>query len=453
MHVKQSQISHPSGSLRTDESGSLEGDLIERTSSLSLADALVAAATFKPSNPCVPSDPQIISALLSTVPSEPNFFDLRTETSGLFDDLQKFASKLARRGSARSATACEEVLRVQLKERAFEVVEKLGEGGFGAVFMAKEVGDRQADYDELDDDEEQEAAKFALKVVKPRNIWEYHALRRIHHKLSETCRTSIILPHAAYAFRDESFLLMELRTQGTLLDVVNHANEAGVTQQGGCLDELLVMFFAIELMKFIEAMHSSGFIHGDFKIDNCLLRLEEVPGGSSAWSAMYQSSGEGGWKFKGVKMIDFGRAIDTTMFSAGQQFIADWKTDAGDCVEMRQGKPWTYQVDYHGLAGIVYCMLFGKYFDASTVVQVSSDPSAKLKLAAQFRRYWQVDLWTRFFDALLNSTCVKDDGSLPICTELSSMRLEMETWLASNCNRASNSLKGLLKKIEKSLLS
>ena len=148
-------------------------------------------------------------------------------------------------------------------------------------------------------------------------------------------------------------------------------------------------------------------------------------------------------------MIDFGRTINTRLFPAGQQFIADWKTDARDCVEMNQGKPWTYQTDYYGLAGIIHCMLYGKYFEASTVVQ---GPDGRYKLTTSFKRYWQVNIWTQLFDALLNPTMMREDKSLPICQELGEIRVEMEEWLQNNCNRSSISLKSLLKKVELSIL-
>ncbi|KAI5122295.1 hypothetical protein M0805_002374 [Coniferiporia weirii] len=443
----------------------LEGeDIVEKTGTLSLADAIAVASSFKPANPCNPSDPQIVNTLLSLIPPEPEFHDLRTEPSGRYDSLKKFANKQAsRRSSGRSASRAssgDETFRVQLHDRKFVVSEKLGEGGFGIVFKGKAAksggqndDDDDADSDEDDDDDDDDENLFALKVVKPRNIWEYHILRRVHNKLPASCRRSIVVPHALYAYRDESFLVLDLCSQGTLLDVVNHAAAAGVSQQGACLDELLVMFFAIELVKFIENMHTAGFIHGDFKIDNCLLRLEEVPGGINAWSGMYQATGEGGWKYKGVKMIDFGRTIDTRMYPAGQQFVADWKTEIADCLEMRENRPWTYETDYFGLAGIVYCMLFGKFIDAATIVPVPSATPARYKIAPQFKRYWQVDLWTRLFDVLLNPALVRADGSLPLVPELASLREEMETWLSSNCNRSSNTLKGLLKKVERSVLS
>jgi len=293
---------------------------------------------------------------------------------------------------------------------------------------------------------------MALKVVKPRNLWEFHVLRRIHRTLRAPLTRSIITPRALYAFRDESHLLMELCPHGSLLDAVNRAGPAGISQQGACMDELLVFFFTIELLRFVEGMHGAGFIHGDLKIDNCLLRLEELPGGASSLSGIYQPSGEGGWKYRGIKVIDFGRTIDTSLFPAGhsQQFIADWSTDDRDCFEVREGRPWTYQTDYFGLAGIVYCMLFGKYIEASSVAHApdSTESEPIYKIATPFKRYWQMEMLTRLFDILLNPCRVREDGSLPICEELGSVRVEMEQWLQSNCNRSSNTLKGLLKKIE-----
>lgn len=444
----------------------------ERTGTLSLSDAIAVASKFNPPNPCNAFDPSIMSTLLSLVPTDPGFRDLRSQESNQLDALQKFGRKKARRASGNSSssrTMNDETFDVNLSGKPYAATEKLGEGGFGAVFTAIDVQAaadkrKQEDMDDEDSDDydEDEIPRVALKVVKPRNLWEFHILRQIHRTLSPQLRRSIITPEALYAYRDESFLVLELCDQGTLLDIVNRAGSAGITQQGACLDELLVMFFSIELIRLLEGMHKSGFIHGDVKIDNCLLRLEDVPGPTTAWSSVYQPSGEGGWSYKGIKMIDFGRTIDTKMFPSGQSFIGDWDTDPRDCLEMREGKPWTYQTDYFGLAGIIYCLLYGKYIEASSVVLAPTggggggsgeeDDGQRYKLSTPFKRYWQGDLWTRLFDLLLNSARVRPDGKLPLCDELGALRVEMETWLQVNCNRASNSLKGLLKKIGLSLL-
>jgi checkpoint serine/threonine-protein kinase len=376
----------------------------------------------------------------------------------MLDELERFTKKSRKSGSgSNTGVLNSDLFPLTLQGHRFMVSEKLGEGGFGSVFKAKDVGmklgiEDSDDDDELDDEDEDDedmSSMVALKVVRPRNTWEYHVLRRLHTALPPSLRRSIVLPHALYAFCDESYLVLDLCPQGMLLNIVNNAVSAGVAQAGACLDELLVIFFSIELLRLMEALHNAGFIHGDLKIDNCLLRLEEVPGGAAAWSGTYQPNGNGGWSYKGLKIIDFGRTIDTRLFPPNQKFIADWATDDRDCFEVRENRSWTYQTDYFGLAGIIYCMLFGKYIQASSVAECTSEDGVqKHKITTPFKRYWQTELWTRLFDVLLNPCTVRPDGELPVCDALSDLRKEMEQWLQTNCNRTSNTLKGLLKKVE-----
>ncbi|KAJ7756400.1 hypothetical protein DFH07DRAFT_1060808 [Mycena maculata] len=415
---------------------------------LRLADTLKLSSKFRPPNPCNPFDRAVMSELLSFIIPDQYFYDLREHDANMFDGLQKFA-KRARKTSGNTSNNTGILdgswFPLNLGGHRFSVCEKLGEGGFGAVYKAKDVGTQeQEDTDDEDDDDEDGSSMVALKVVKPRNLWEYRVLRRLHSTLPLSLRRSVVLPHALFAFRDESYLVMDLCPQGTLLNIVNGANAASLSQAGGTLDELLVVFFAVELLRVIGAMHSAGFIHGDLKIDNCLLRLEDVPGGSAAWSSIYSPSGEGGWSHKGLKLIDFGRTIDTRLFPPGQQFIADWDTDARDCFELREHRSWTYQTDYFGLAGIIYCMLFGKYIQANSV----STKDGRHRIDTPLKRYWQTDIWDQLFGILLNPCAVRDDESLPLCDELGEVRARMEAWLQTNCNRASNTLKGLLKKVE-----
>ena len=428
----------------------------ERTGSLSLIDTLTLNSKFHPSNPCNPFDPAILSSLISRVPTDLQFYDLRGQQSNKLNELERFVKKIRKTsaGSDKTGVLDCSAFTLVLRGHKFKVSEKLGEGGFGSVFKARDAGVQMGeddDDDDFDDGDEELSSMVALKVVKPRNIWEYHVLRRLYSSLPPSLRRSVVLPHALYAFDDESYLVLELCPQGMLLNIINNAVSAGVSQAGACLDELLVVFFSVELLRLVEAMHNAGFIHGDLKIDNCLLRLEDVPGGATAWSSSYQPSGEGGWSYKGLKVIDFGRTIDMKLFPHDQQFIADWATDERDCFEVRENRPWTYQTDYFGLAGIIYCMLFGKYIQASSVVSFTHEGGIqKYKIATPFKRYWQTDIWNRLFDVLLNPCLVKPTGELPVCDALGELRKEMEQWLQANCNRTSNTLKGLLKKVEMS---
>ncbi|KAL1737834.1 hypothetical protein HDZ31DRAFT_51788, partial [Schizophyllum fasciatum] len=70
------------------------------------------------------------------------------------------------------------------------------------------------------------------------------------------------------------------------------------------------------------------------------------------------------------------------------------------------------------------------------------------RIATPLKRYWQGEMWTRLFDVLLNPRMAREDGELPICDDIADIRGEMEEWLQRNCNRAGNTLKGLLKKVE-----
>ena len=406
--------------------------------------------------PCNPSDPDIISGILSLLPIDSNHRDLRHRIANNLNTMQRFTEKRARKGRASSGGRVSngsDRLRLELDGDMFEVFEKLGEGGFGAVFMAKVLNKErnQPSQDEDEDgyedgDESEDDSLVALKVVRPTNLWESYMLRRIISAVPEDLHRSIIRPHHLYAFKDESFLVLDLCQHGTLLEIVNRAPEARLGHLGGGMDELLVIFFTVELLRLLQGLHDHGFIHGDLKIDNCLIRLEEVPGGTSAWSSVYNPSGDGGWASKGIKLIDFGRTIDTKLYPPNQTFVADWKTDARDCSEMREGRPWTFQTDYSGLASIIYCMLFGKYIE--TVEVVNPEGLRKVKPSQSMKRYWQVDLWNRIFDILLNPCQVRPDGSLPITDELVPLRRELETWLQANCNEGGKSLKGMLKKIE-----
>jgi checkpoint serine/threonine-protein kinase len=390
-------------------------------------------------NPCNPFEKEIMDFALQDLHAVPTFHDLSDQDGDHLDNLQKFA----KRNEAHARFT------LVLAGHKFVVSRKLGEGGFGAVFSALDRGpvDPDADSDEDSDDDDGAEDNVALKVVRPRSRWEFHMIRQIHAALPAHLRASIIAPHELFLFRDESILVLDLRTQGTLLELVNKAGALGLARPGQPLDEAVAMFFAVELLRALEGLHRAGIIHGDLKIDNCLVRLGAVPGGPAAWAAQYAADGAGGWAHKGVALIDFGRAVDTRLFAPGQTFVGDWPADARDCPEQRAGAPWTFEADYFGLAGIAYCLLFGKYIDAGAVVQ---QPDGRYRLASAIKRYWQAELWTALFDALLNPKAVRADGSLPLCDELGALRADMEAWLTKNCERAGQaSLKQSLKRIER----
>ncbi|OCF44535.1 BUB protein kinase [Kwoniella heveanensis CBS 569] len=428
--------------MHTAREGSVEPD----------TDAFVTAAYSAPGglpNPCNPASEEILTLVLAAIdpPLQAlvGFVDNRATISNHLPALQKYAKGRERRGSTTSRASmapADDLYQLDLQGRRFEVKEKIGEGGFGAVFLAVDVERRQAQDDADSDDEDEDAqdhSQVAIKVEQPGNVWEAVVLDRIYRRVDQALLRSIVRTQNLYSFQDESFLLLDYSSQGTLLDVVNKATAMGIAPSvsGGpsAVDELLAIFFTIELLRLVEGLHGSNFIHGDLKIDNCLIRLDET---SSSWSPTYTRNGSGGWSDKGLKIIDFGRAIDLTLYPAGekQTFVVDWQTDERDCAEMRENRPWSYQTDYFGLAGIAYCMLFGKYMETKQV-------NGLWKIDQPLRRYWQSTLWDALFDTLLNP-----GQNLPITPRLTEIRGSFEEWLEDNCQKGGKSLKSMLKKIE-----
>lgn len=398
--------------------------------------------------PIDPLSTEIMQSILtgSSIPLErmDGFVDCRDRKCRKLDSLQKM-TKIRRKsaGSARSSGAHEEAgYELELHKATFSVREKLGEGGYGAVFRVEEMLDEEREGEE-------DGRQTAIKVQSPANVWEYFALKTMHSRLPEHTLESIVRAQGLYAYQDESYLLLDYCDQGTLLDAVNHAQEAGIgpSSAGTGMDETLAMFFTVELTRILASLHASRFTHGDFKIDNCLVRLEDVPGGAKGWSNAYQKDGTGGWRYKGVKIIDFGRTVDLEAFPEGQTFQTNWTTDMHDCAEMKEGKPWRYQPDYYNLACCAHVLLFGKYLETVTSTDDTTGRT-RYSIKEPLKRYHQAQLWTPFFDLLLNPTIVQPDASKPLTEEIMRVRREMEAWLEENANKGGKSLKGMLKKLE-----
>ena len=443
---------------------------------------------------CNPTDENIRKTVLDNLEpplsSHASFFDYRPLTFSKSAEIRKFVKSLTKpsKGSAEK-TSGNLSLSPSLKfpdpcSSTYTVKRELGKGAFAPVYLIQE--------EERTDDESQQASskRWALKCEHPPSSWEFYIMTTVHARLASSIpdahpslQRSLLKPHALHLFADEAYLLEEYLDQGTLLNLVNLAK----ADPSGVLDETIAMFFTVELLRTIEAMHYIGILHGDLKADNCLVRLSPLASSSSSsssssfasssassssssspeqWETEYHGSGSGGWSHKGLCLIDFGRAIDLHHFLPSVTFIADWKTDIADCPEMRALRPWTWQVDYWGIACIAHSLLYGKYLDAIPVSSVSSSSSSssssasasastststtdneidtnnmttnqkrRWKLKEPLKRYWQTEIWAGFFDACMNPVLTaeesdkEDGGVMPLTKTLKGVREGMESWL------------------------
>lgn len=435
---------------------------------------------------CNPMDPYLRQSILSqmkpSLTTYEGYHEHLDAVSGKTSEIKKYIKQLqaSRKSQSQSQEKTSNIPPMVAFPGAggiYTIKRELGAGTFAPVYLVENsaagsleeredlLGDDHDDGQELSSVSTSRLGKLthrrpleAIKMEEPPSSWEFYILRATHRRLGVSrASESIVKAHEMHLFRDECFLVEEFRDQGTLLDLVNIARlESG---SNGGMDEMLCMFFSIELLRTVEAMHSKHLIHGDLKGDNILVRFDD-PGMETDWSNTYFPSGAHGWSSKGICLIDFGRGIDMKHFEDHVAFIADWKTTDADCAEMRELRPWTYQIDYHGMAGIVHSLLFGKYMETSAdkggpssslgVSHLGGATKKTYRIRESLKRYWQTEIWNELFGLLLNPLMhvENEDGrKLPVVRSLRSCRERMEGWLEENCERGVG-LKGMIMRME-----
>ncbi|KAF6829872.1 checkpoint protein kinase [Colletotrichum plurivorum] len=411
---------------------------------------------------CNPVDEAVRNEILENMQpplsSYAEFYDHRNEKYEKGNDIRKFAKAMSKAAKGeRTSNACA-LVTVEFPDVStrYTIRKELGAGAFAPVYLVENST--------AEDQEEEEAGVVAmgkgafavnhragleaLKMELPPSAWEFHMMRLAHSRLGPQHRASasISYAHEFHLYQDEGFLFLPFHPHGSLLDVVNFFR----AEPSAVMDEQLAMFFTIELFRTVEALHARGVLHGDLKVDNCLLRLDAS---STSLDPQYRADGSGGWSERGVTLIDLGRGIDMRAFEPEVGFVADWKTSAQDCAEMREGRPWTWQIDYHGLAGVVHCLLFGRYIETVRCDQGGIGTAGRrYRVRESLKRYWQTEIWGECFELLLNpgaaaAVAVEDGGRMPVLRGMRGVREKMEAWLEGNCERGVG-LRSLLGKVE-----
>ncbi len=403
---------------------------------------------------CNPVDDSVRNSILESaqppLSSYSGYYDYRPLTCNKAPEIRKFMKALskAKSGSDKTTTSISmpPALRFpQASTKTYTIKRELGKGAFAPVYLAEEE-DSSSDHEKT--------TLVAVKCEHPPSPWEFHIMSLLTSRLPPSHRASpsLLKPHSMHLFADEGYLLETYLDQGTLLDLVNLAkSDPANPTTNGTLDESVAMFFTVELLRTLDAMHTVGILHGDLKADNCLVRLSK-PDEKEHWDPVYHPDGSAGWASKGLCLIDFGRGIDMRAFREDVQFVADWKTGKQDCVEMRELRPWTYQVDYWGVAGVIHSLLFGKYIEDVAVEATGGvGQKKKYKLREGLKRYWRTELWAPLFEILLNPGANVEGEvgvRMPCKRGLGRCREGMEEWLVGEGGRRNGGLKAGLRRIE-----
>ena len=409
---------------------------------------------------CNPVDEAIREIILSQIqPPLSSYEGFSADLSRVFNkgaEVRKFTkavSKMSKNVNEKTVTNLfvPPTLMFEASDRQYSVKRELGKGAFAPVYLVEGTITDQAERSVQMGQGEFGRRRQKLEAIKmedPPSAWEFYIMRQAKRRLGVSrASDSIIHAFEMHLFKDEGFLVEEYRDQGTLLDLVNISRA-----EGSVMDEQIAMFFTIELFRTVESLHAKGLIHGDLKADNILVRFESLDG---CWSSHYERDGRDGWAAKGISLIDFGRGIDMKVFKPDVQFIADWKTTEADCAEMRELRPWTYQIDYHGLAGIVHNLLFGKYIEtvADRGATLGAGATKTYRIRESLKRYWQTDIWKEVFDLLLNPLMhlePEDGQKLPVLRGMKAVRDRMETYLEENCEKGVG-LKALIRRMEEAV--
>jgi checkpoint serine/threonine-protein kinase len=203
----------------------------------------------------------------------------------------------------------------------------------------------------------------------------------------------------------------------SLLDAVNYYKKQGMTNSAvSGMEEALVMFFVVELLKMLKALHSSAVVHTDIRMENILLRFPSPSANKIPWEKQYDDSDDA-WKQRGLLLIDFGRGIQSGLLDSSishLKLLNPFPSHKGkeDIFEKRLEVPWSWDVDLVGVAAIIYCLIFSEplYYKGKEALSSNNDLNTQWNGETwfnaikdkRFQRSWLKDeFWLPLFELLL----------------------------------------------------
>ncbi|XP_003376926.1 conserved hypothetical protein [Trichinella spiralis] len=194
----------------------------------------------------------------------------------------------------------------------------------------------------------------------------------------------------AHSFSDGSLITLAFGSRFTLAEL---AFRKGWPRDG--LREATAAFFTLDMLKILRHLCRCKVIHGNIRPEAFLflgidLSKQQIEAADQAdfWIQCSAAC---------LQIADFGNAVDLNLLPEGYKFVHEQHVDHLLCCEMRDKKPWTFQIDCFGLLNSVHWLIFGCRLDAFKF-PTSDHWSANIST----RCSWDAKMWSWLFDTFLN---------------------------------------------------
>lgn len=237
---------------------------------------------------------------------------------------------------------------------------QIGEGAYATVYGAMCAGE-----------------DVALKVEHPPCPWEYLLCKIIEGRSgTEVCRT--VNPTKMLLHEDFSVIIMP-RGSGTLQDLLNKCLAAKAP-----IEQSVAATLCLSIFQAVKQLHDNRVVHNDIKPDNILLNISDD-----------------GDQDVSVSLIDVGRGVDLELLPNNAILFGDSGTESFRCIEMRERVPWLWQADAYAVAGVVHCLIQGKYMEIERATKESTGETF-IRTRSKLPRSYDTDTWENVFKTLLN---------------------------------------------------
>jgi hypothetical protein len=314
----------------------------------------------------------------------------------------------------------------------FVVKHELGRGAFGIVLLCSREAEGVEDH-------------VALKIQSPTDclVHEFRMLSILAERVQQDDRHLYPLPLNFFSYGNGGLLSMTSASSSglNLVDLTNLHQKV----EGSPVPELLALYYTSRMLQHMETLHNEGrmmvrnlrncrildqnnpyLTHGPLSLLCVSLLLQHCDVKPDNW-VLTKSKTENDLTAEAseVLLCDFGKAIDLDglgVDSTSQcQFVGSPVGKDMQCGSMRDGKPWSFDVDTYGLCASSHVLLFGSHMEVTKVVSTK-----RWKVSKSIRRYWQKALWQDYFNALLNDC----GGGKPSHQVLRTLRAQFEEYLS-----------------------